>query len=412
MEILIVTQYFWPENFRINDLCSALALKGHKVTVLTGYPNYPEGKIYPEFNIKSEKFSSYMGVEIVRVPLFPRGKSNICLALNYLSFLVSATALGPFKLRQRNFDIVFACQLSPVFIGISAAVLARLKCAPLVMWVLDLWPETLQAVGIIKSNWMLRMMSSIVSTIYGNCDLILAQSKSFIPKIHNLNPNKNTSIEYLPSWPEALFNTQSDFFAPEISKDKEYFNVVFAGNIGAAQDFPCILKAAEILKKRDHIRFLIIGDGSAASSVADEVNRLDLGERFLMLGKYPIDRMPEFFRHADALLVTLTDTPVFGMTIPGKLQAYLAAGIPIVAAINGEGSSLIKRSGAGMVVQAGDGAALADAILSISLMPKSERIAMGEAGKRLSNQEFNRGVLIDKIESMLVSEASNTINKS
>lgn len=400
MRILVVTQYFWPENFRINDLCAELVARGHQVVVLSGVPNYPEGEVFPAFRENPTHFDGYNGVEIVRVPMLPRKRGSIRLLLNYLSFALSASTIGPWKLRRKKFDVVFACQLSPVTIGLPAAFMAKLKRVPMAMWVLDLWPDSLSAVGAVRSPRVLGWVGKLVSYIYGRCDLIFAQSHSFIPRIAKLAP-PSLRIEYSPSWAEDVFLQGEVSPAPEVPVRESTFNIMFAGNIGEAQDFPCILRAAERLKKYAHIRWLLVGDGRMAGWVEEEILRRGLKDTVLMLGRFPVERMPSFFRQADALLVTLSDEPIFAMTIPGKLQSYFAAGIPVVAALNGEGADVIRQANAGFAVPSGDDDALATAILSLSQMSVEERAAMGQRGKDYGQAEFNRKVVIDRIEARL-----------
>lgn len=410
MRILVVTQYFWPENFRINDLCAELVARGHQVVVLSGVPNYPEGEVFTAFRENPTHFDEYNGVEIIRVPMLPRKQGNIRLLLNYLSFALSASTLGPWKLRRKNFDVVFVCQLSPVTIGLPSALMAKLKRAPMAMWVLDLWPDSLSAVGAVRSPRVLGWVGKLVSYIYGRCDLIFAQSHSFIPKISNLAP-PSLRIEYSPSWAEDVFLQGDASPAPEVPVQEGAFNIMFAGNIGEAQDFPCILRAAERLKKYSHIRWLLVGDGRMAGWVEEEILRRGLKDMVLMLGRFPVERMPSFFRHADALLVTLSDEPIFAMTIPGKLQSYLAAGVPVVAALNGEGADVIRLANAGFAVPSGDDEALATAILSLSQMSPEERAAMGQRGKDYGQSEFNRKIIIDRIEDRLNELSGNASAK-
>ena len=206
MRVLIVSQYFWPENFRVNDLASELQKRGHRVTVLTGLPNYPDGVVFKEYCADPSRFMSLDEVKIVRVPLFPRGKSGIHLLLNYVSFTLSAAVVGIWKLRGQSFDVVFTNQLSPVTVALPAALIAKSKKIPMAMWVLDLWPDTLQAIGVVRSPIVLSWAKALVAYIYRRCDLILAQSNSFIPEIKKLAGSK-ARVEYLPSWAEDLFKT-------------------------------------------------------------------------------------------------------------------------------------------------------------------------------------------------------------
>lgn len=397
MRFLIVSQYFWPENFRINDLASELVSRGHEVTVLTGLPNYPSGQIFEEYLADTEKFSNYKEVRILRVPLLARGNNGLRLLLNYLSFSISACLLGPWKLRDKKFDVILTCQLSPVTVGLPGAFLAWLKNAPMIMWVLDLWPDTLKAIGVVKSPRLLAYVGGLVGFIYRRCDLIWAQSRSFIPKIQSLAGSR-IPVVYFPSWAEDVFQAEGLKPAPEVPVKEGGFNVMFAGNVGEAQDFECILSAATLLKGHSNIRWLIVGDGRMSTWVQAEIELRGLAECVLLLGRYPVERMPEFFLQADAMLVTLADQEIFSMTIPGKLQSYLAAGMPIIAALNGEGADVVKEANAGFTCPAGKADALAEIVLRMAALPLNERRLMGKYGLEYSNREFDRRMVLDMAE--------------
>lgn len=411
MRILVVTQYFWPENFRINDLVAELIRRGHEVTVLTGKPNYPNGEIFRDFLTNPGTFNSYKGARIVRVPMLPRGQGNLTLMLNYLTFALSASFVGPWKLRSYQFDVIFTCQLSPVTVGIPAAVMRAIKKAPMAFWILDLWPETLQAIGVVRSKFLLGLIGSLVSYIYKHCDLILVQSKGFIPKIAGCGVTMNR-IKYFPSWAESDFDMRDGPPASEVPLRPNTFNVMFAGNIGDAQDFPAILAAVRRLKDHPNIRWLILGDGRMSEWVANEIKVQGLQNSIVLLGRYPVERMPSFFKHADALLVSLKNESIFALTIPGKLQSYLAAGIPILAMLNGEGADVIQKSGAGLVCVAGDDEALAQSVLRLSEMTVYERIAMGAKGIAYSKEEFGREKLIDQLDAWFLNIQAQSISTS
>jgi glycosyltransferase involved in cell wall biosynthesis len=400
MRLLVVSQYFWPENFRINDLVAELVRRGHEVTVLTGFPNYPEGAVFEQFREDPKAYSRYEGAKIVRVPILPRGQGGFRLMLNYISFAASASLLGMWKLRSRQFDAIFAYEPSPITVGLPAALMRAVKRAPMAFWVLDLWPETLQAIGVVRSGMLLRFVGKLVTFIYRRCDLILAQSRSFIPQIQKY-AGTNRRVEYFPSWSESLFDLERAMPAEEVPVQSDCFNVMFAGNIGDAQDFPAILAAAESLKQHRHIRWLIVGDGRMGGWVAGEIERRGLQHCVLMLGRYPVERMASFFKHADALLVSLKDEPIFSMTIPGKLQSYLAAGLPVIAMLNGEGSEVVKNSHAGLTCAAGDHVALASNVLKLSLTTEEARASMGQNARALSFREFDRDTLIRRLEQWL-----------
>lgn len=404
LNILIISQYFWPENFRINQLSTELLKKGNKVTVLTGLPNYPEGNIFESFIKDPSKYSELDGVEIIRVPLFPRRKKKIFLLINYISFCLSASTIGYFKLWKRNFDVIFVFQTSPVFVGISSSLLSFFKNTPQVLWVLDLWPESLEAFGFLKYYWQRFLIRKLVNFIYSRCSYILCQSKSFIASIENQNINPKKLI-FFPAWADTEILKKSKTYASEVKRKKNFFNIIYAGNIGEAQDFPSIIEAFKIIKKRNikNIRLLIIGNGRMKDWVVKQVNLNNLQNIIEVHGKYPLIRMNSFFKHADALLVSLSDRKVFSMTIPGKIQSYLAAGIPIIGMINGEAANLLLEAKAGKVCNAGDFLMLADNIEKLAKENKSLLAQYGKNGKKYASKVFNKEKLITKLNKILLS---------
>lgn len=405
MRILVVTQYFWPEVFRVNELIAELVARGHAVTVLTGFPNYPDGDVFPEYRRRPEDFARYQGADIIRVPMLSRGRGRGGrLLLNYLTFALSAALLGPWKLRRRRFDVIFAYEPSPITVGIPAAVLRRLKRAPLALWVLDLWPETLRAIGVLRSESLLSVVGALVAWIYRHCDLILAQSRSFITDIASRAPEVK-DIVYFPAWADRVFATlQKVVPASEVPVMPEgSFRIMFAGNIGEAQDFPAILNAAEALRHRQDVQWIIVGDGRMGSWLRAEVARRGLDMQFHLVGRHSLERMPEFFAHADAMLLSLQPKPIFSMTIPGKLQAYLGAGLPVLAMIDGEGADVVRQADAGLVCAAGDSEGLARIIAEMADMSAEERSEMGQRGRDYSEREFNFHSQVSVLEDHLVS---------
>lgn len=401
MKILVVSQYFWPENFRINDLVTELSLRGHDVTVLTGLPNYPDGKVFDNFRCHPEHYANFNGVRLVRVPMITRGHGAFRLSINYLSFVVTASVMGVVKLLGRNFDVIFVYGPSPVTVCLPAILLKYVKRAPLVFWVLDLWPETLMAVRAVKSRLIIRMVGMLVRFIYRHCDLILAQSNAFIGSIRNYCSRARV-VNYFPSWSEDLFNEEEARApAPELEQREGVFSILFAGNIGEAQDFPTILDAAELLRERDDIRWIIVGDGRMAGWVREEVEKRGLQHNVALTGRFPLERMPSFFAHADTLLVTLKSEQIFAMTIPGKVQTYLASGTPIIGALDGEGAEVIREAGAGYTCRAGDARGLAAVVGKMAGLSAAERMAMGEAGKSWYALQFDKYLLIDRLEAWL-----------
>ena len=404
MRILIITQYFWPENFRINEVSEELVKLGHEVSILTGYPNYPKGEIYSEFKKDQNKFSNYKGAKIIRVPLLGRKKNKISLLLNYASFLLNSIIFGYFNLKGKDVDIIFTCQLSPVTIGITSAFFSKVLNIPQVFWVQDLWPDTLVALKILKKNWQINLFKILVNWIYSRCNLILAQSENILKEIEKY-PSVTDNIHYFPTWGESDLFLKVSPPAPEIEV-KDIFTILFAGNIGEAQDFPSLIKAVQhlVLNKFENFRIIIVGDGSKKDWLIDEVRKLNIEKYFEFYNSFPLERMPSFFRHADALLVSLLNKKVFNMTIPGKIQFYLSSGIPIIGMICGEGAEVIKKSKGGLVCDSGDYKTLSKIISQMINLDKVTLKKMGKSGKQYSFKEFSKKKLVVKLNKFLTNE--------
>ena len=400
MKILIVSQYFWPENFRVNDLTQEFVKRGHSVTVLTGIPNYPAGIVFDAYRQNPKAFEQYAGAKVLRVPMLARAQGSIRLFLNYLSFVCGACVFGPWRLRGQQFDAIFVFEPSPVTVGLPAILLGGIKRTPVVFWVLDLWPETLAAIGVVRSPRLLGWIGQMVKFIYERCTLVLGQSRAFLGSISKYctDPHK---IRYFPSWAEAVFNAPDSSPAPEIPLRKDVFNILFAGNIGEAQDMPAVIAAAEKLKSNASIRWLIVGDGRRSDWLKVEVERRGLQENVLLLGRFPVERIPSFYAHADALLVSLKNDPVFSMTIPGKVQSYLMAGIPLIGMLNGEGAEVIKQANAGLTCSAGDADGLVAAVLEMAAQNSEQRHQLGLNGRAFATTEFDRDMLIERLEALL-----------
>ena len=400
MKILIVSQYFWPENFRINDLTQELVQRGHSVTVLTGIPNYPAGTVFEEYRKTPKAFEYYSGARVFRAPMLARGNGAMRLFLNYLSFVFGACLYGPWRLRGQQVDVIFVFEPSPVTVGLPAILLGRIKRAPVVFWALDLWPETLAAIGVVRSPMVLGWVGHLVRFIYERCTLVLGQSRGFLPKIAKYCSDAK-KIRYFPSWAEEIFNEADLVSAPEVPVQQGVFNVLFAGNIGEAQDLPAVLNAAESLRHNTAIRWLIVGDGRRSDWIHEEVARRGLQRNVMLLGRFPVERMPSFYAHAGALLVSLKKDPVFSLTIPGKVQSYLMAGVPILGMLDGEGAQVITDSKAGLVCPAGNSGGLASAVLEMFAMSVDQRNQLGLNGRDYAQKEFGRGLLMDQLEALL-----------
>ncbi len=398
MKILIVSQYFWPENFRVNDLTVQLQKLGHEVKVLTGYPNYPEGEFFSDFLKDRSKFSNYHGAEVVRLPIVARGKRKITLALNYLSFIVSGILLAPFKMRSSDFDVIFVFGTSPIFQAIPAIWLKWLYKKPLTLWVLDLWPQSLEAVGVMKNKSILHLISKAVVWLYNRCDIVYGQSHSFVEEIKNLGVK--SQVKYLPSWSDNIANQNIAQGLPNLSQFTNKFKILFTGNIGEAQDFPSLLNAIVLIKALNlPLVFLIVGDGRKKEWLSHEIRRLNLEDYINLLGRYELSSMHYFYNQADALYLSLRDEKIFSYTIPGKFQSYLAAKKPLIGMISGEANQLIKQFDLGWAVEAEDCKGLAAFIPEIIQTPKDRKEEMGRNCERLLDSEFNSQKIIQKLSS-------------
>lgn len=401
MRILLVSQYFWPEEFRINELSRMLAERGHQITVLTGIPNYPNGKFFPGYGFFRKREENYFGVKIIRVPLYPRGKGGgFRLSLNYFSFAFFASILGPFKCRD-PYDVIFVYQLSPITVGLPGIVMKKIKSAPIMFWIQDLWPESLSATSAIHSKSIMKVLEMLVRFIYSYCDHILVQSKFFVNAIVQRGVDRS-KIEYFPNSAEAIFDTTAECSGAMGNVEfHEGFRVMFAGNIGAAQDFGTILSAAELLKEHRNIHWMIVGDGRMLPWVREQVQIRGLEKTVHLLGRHPLASMPAFYAGADVMLVTLKKEPIFALTIPGKVQSYLACARPIIAALDGEGARVVEEAGAGLTCQAEDPDALAETVLKMYRMTAVERDAMARQGRIYFERNFERHMLLDRLDGWL-----------
>jgi colanic acid biosynthesis glycosyl transferase WcaI len=363
--------------------------------------------VFEEYRGDPEKFACFEGAEVIRIPMLPRGSGSLRLMANYASFVLSGLTVGAWKLRGRKFDSIFVFMISPITAVLPAILQRRLKRAPLFVWILDLWPETLEAVGVVKSPRLLALVGRLVSYIYRRTDHILVQSRAFMDNVLTY-AGKEATVSYFPGWAEPIFQqgTQEIVKAPEVLQYSDSFNVLFAGNVGEAQDFPAILDAAEALPPDAKIRILVVGDGRMTPWVEKEVERRGLSNRMVLLGRFTLERMPSFFTSADALLVSLKRDKIFAMTIPGKVQSYLAAGVPLLGMLDGEGARVITEAGAGLVSPSGDGAALARNIDTLAAMVPSERAAMGVRARSYGSTEFDRSSLLNELESKMRAAAT------
>ncbi len=366
LRILVISQYFHPENLRINDIVFSLSERGHHIEVLTGKPNYPKGEYFDGYSWKSSEKEIIKGILTHRVNLVLRKQGGgIRLFANYISFVF----FGFFKLLQlkSQFDKIFIYAPSPITVGILGFIAAKKFKAKSYLWVHDLWPESVRVAGGINNEIILGLVNKLTKLIYRYTDLLLVQSPEFKNYIRNQGI-VDSKIIYYPYYAEDFYGV--------VDKDLNYleqfpngFNLIFAGNIGIAQSFDTIVSAFEKLK--DHnINLVILGDGRDKIRIQKQIKEKGLEEKFHFLGSYPPEKMPYYFSCADGLLITLKKADVFSYTIPGKLQSYLACGKPIVGALDGIGKKIIEESNSGFCTDAENSTELSKLFLKLSRLPK------------------------------------------
>lgn len=396
MRLLIVSQYFWPESFIINDIVRMLNEQGHDIAVATGKPNYPDGKIFEGYRASGALRERYLDkIEMLRVPLWPRGKGSATnLVFNYLSFVFSGLLLLPWMLRKREFDAILVFAPSPITQAIPAIFLKWLKGARLALWIQDLWPESLAATGFVRNRFLLWVVGWVVRAIYRCCDILLVQSQAFVDPVA-----RYACRDKIVYYPNSIDVRSSSAVTP-IPDDlrdilERHFCVVFAGNLGTAQGLDTVVQAAILLRDDPQIRLVLAGSGSRLDWLKEQQHLHEL-HNLVMPGRFSMAEMPQIFERSAALLVSLNDEAVFAQTIPSKIQAYLAAGRPIIASLNGEGAKVVSEARAGLVSAAGQVPPLVANIRCLKALSEAERTAMGKAGRAYfdANFEMSRQVAV------------------
>ena len=388
MKILVICQYYHPEPFRVNDICEEMVKRGHEVTVVTGEPNYPEGRIYKGYENHVRANEIINGVKVHRCPIIPRKTGKLYRILNYFSYPYQAKKYinSLTAVEENKFDIVFVNQLSPVMMAEPAIVYKKKHHVPILLYCLDLWPESLVAGGVNRSTFIYKAFHRLSKKVYRNVDRILVTSRMFREYLEEQFSIKDERIEYLPQYAEGLFEKLP------FKKCGGDINLVFAGNIGEMQSVETILRAAEKLKN-ESVRIHIVGGGTdleRLKKVGRNMNNVSF------YGRRPIEEMPRFYSMADAMLVTLKADPVLSLTLPGKVQSYMAVGKPIIGAIDGETAVVIKKAQCGLCGKADDVEELVNNIRAFINEPDKEK--MGQNARNFYEQYFERHKFMDKFE--------------
>ena len=399
MKILFVCQYFYPEVFRGNDIAFHWAEQGHEVHVVSGIPNYPDGKFHEGYGLFKKRHEVVNGVKVTRLPIFPRGNNKIMLMLNYFSYLVVAWVWMLFHAIFHKYDRVFVQQLSPVMMSAPGVLYKRLRKVPLYTWVLDLWPESLTAAGGINNKYVLGFFRHYVKSEYKHSDKILMSSRSFEKSILEYGDYAN-KIVYYPQWSDALPNdnlNEND----NLPKLPDGFKLMFAGAVGEAHGFECTMQAALLTKEHKDIKWIIVGDGRRLDWVKFFVKEHGLEEAVYTLGRFPSETMPWFFKQADVMLVTLSDDPLFRLYAPAKISSYMAAAKPIVAVLNGEGAEVIKDADCGWSLPAGDEEGFAKLAIELSQMDKAVLEDKGQNALKYYNAHFIKEDCLARLDKLM-----------
>ena len=396
--ILIVSPVFRPEVFRVNDLAAAWAEKGYEVEILAGHPNYPQGRYYAGYSWRGPFREAWNGVTILRFPQVARGRGQGWrLALQYASFVVGG-ALRILACGRWDWDRVFVFQTTPVTVALPALLAARLSGAKTVIWVQDLWPDSLQAVGMRFPRPVNRIIEAMSGAIYQAFAAVIGQSQAFIPRLRELGVQER-ALHCVCNWAdETAYGAGGDRLAPAW---KPGFTVLFAGNLGRAQGLASVLDAADRLREMPGLQWVLMGDGAMRAWLVEEVGRRGLQDRVILPGRRPPEEMPFHFAAADLLLITLADDPALARTVPSKLSSYLAAGRPIIGAVAGEPARVIQESGAGRAVTPEDAEALAEAVTQVRMLSEEARNAMGRSGRAYYEAHFTKAACVDQLEAIL-----------
>ncbi len=398
-KILVVCQHYWPETFRVTDICEGLVENGCEVDVLCGIPNYPAGKFFPGYSYRKNRRQIRRGVNIRRAFEIPRGdNSNFRIAVNFVSFPLASLMHLPGLLRK-DYDRIMVYQLSPVFMAFMPIMLAKLKKTKLYIYICDFWPHSLFSIIDVKNKFLRKLITKFSYWHYRKADGLMGVFEGIAERLNTLVGIPKEKIAYIPQVCEKIYEQEiwDDKLMARFCDGR--FNIVFAGNINPAQSFDVVTAAARQVKDRGYsgIRYIILGEGMSKQWLMDEAARLDMADDWVFEGLVPVEEVPKYQTLADALLVALSKSELFDYGIPAKVQSYMAAGKPVISAMDGAGKELINGSGCGISVDSGDVSGLAEVIMKMHDMSEAERKAMGSMGKAYHFANFERNANLKKL---------------
>ena len=395
MDILIVAQYFYPESFRINDIATEWVKRGNNVTVLTGIPNYPMGKFFPGYSWTKKRKEQWNGINIIRIPLIARGHSSICMVLNYYSFVISGWFWNRFN--SIKAEIVFSYETSPMTQVKVGCGYAKKHKVPHFLYVQDLWPENVETVTGIHNRLIIGPIDRMVDRIYKQVDKLFVTSPSFVDAVVNRkNPVDPQKVFYWPQYAEEFYRPIENKGYEGIPDDNS-FKIAFTGNIGTAQGLDILPQTAKLMKD-DNVRFVIVGDGRYQVEFEKHIDECGVRDKFILLPRVQSTLVPEILSACDAGFISFNKTPLWEMTIPAKLQSYMACGKPIIASASGETKRIIEESQCGICTEIGNAQALADGIKKIMTM---DRVQMSCNARKYFESHFDKKKLMDEMDNYL-----------
>ena len=403
--ILLISQYFHPETFRVNDMACEWVKRGYKVTVLTGIPNYPMGKYFPGYDRKHRIRELWNGVNIIRIPLIARGNSSnkllnaIGMTANYLSFIVS----GHKWVRSREaadlkVDLVFTVEVSPMTQALIGVWYSKRYNVPSFLYVQDLWPENVETVTGIHNKLIIGPIDRMVDKIYRETGEIFTTSPSFVKAIVGRRvPVDERKVHYWPQYAEEFYKPLPPVPVKEIDQNDGCYKIAFTGNIGTAQGLDVLPKAASLLRD-DKVKFVIVGDGRYQAEFERQIDFLGVRDKFIMIPRIPAEQIPEILSNADAGFISFNKTPLWENTIPAKLQSYMACGKAIIASASGETERIITEAGCGVCCEIGNAEALSSGIRKLASIDTKE---LGGKARKYFDAHFSKKKLMDKMENYI-----------
>lgn len=400
--ILVVTQHFWPENFRINDIVEGFLQDGLEVDVLCGLPNYPKGEWFDGYGPQGPWEEHYGSAQVFRAKEWPRkGNTSLNIFLNYVSWpLYAAAALDRLP---GGYDAVFCFNTSPVLMCWPAIRYARKHKIPFTSYVLDLWPENLYSVLPVSNKLLRRIAQGVSDHLYKQADRLIAMSEPLQQRLCERTGKPKSAVAAIPQYCEDFYAVPQHDAALE-ERFAGRFNLVFTGTFTPAQSLDMVLRA--VLEARaagaENLHLLLVGDGMSRESLQTLAQELHAEAAVTFYGSVPAKEVPKFTALADALLISLSDSPDLGLTVPGKLASYMAAGKPILASMNGAGFAAVQQSGGGLVSPACDQHALAENMLRLTTMTETDRAALGAKAKEYYLAHYRRAELLRRLETFIL----------